>query len=44
MTTQWVADPAGSHWVRHEHAAKPGYKPLELWKPSFDPGSAVGGP
>ena len=40
----WVADPPGAHWVRHEHAAKPGYNPLELWTQSFDPGSAVGGP
>jgi hypothetical protein len=40
----WVADPPGSHWVRHDHAAKPGYNPLEVWTSSFDPGSAVGGP
>jgi Periplasmic copper-binding protein (NosD) len=40
----WVADPPGAHWVRHDHAAKPGYNPLENWTPSFDPGSAVGGP
>jgi hypothetical protein len=40
----WVADPPGAHWVRHEHAAKPGYVPLEEWTSSFDPGSAVGGP
>jgi hypothetical protein len=44
MTIQWVAEPAGAHWVRHPHAPKSGYKPLELWKKSFDPGSAVGGP
>jgi hypothetical protein len=40
----WLLDPPGAHWVRHEHAAKPGYNPLELWDKSFDPGSAVGGP
>ena len=40
----WLFDPPGSHWVRHDHAAKPGYNPLETWTPSFDPGSAVGGP
>ena len=40
----WVADPAGAHWVRHEHAPKAGYNPLELWDKSYDPGSAVGGP
>lgn len=44
QTAQWVTDPVGSHWVRHGHAAKPGYNPLELWTKSFDPGSAVGGP
>jgi hypothetical protein len=44
MTIAWVADPAGAHWVRHDHASKSGYKPLELWKKGFDPGSAVGGP
>lgn len=44
MTIGWVADPAGAHWVRHDHAAKPGYNPLEVWDKSFDPGSAVGGP
>jgi hypothetical protein len=40
----WLLDPPGAHWVRHDHAAKPGYNPLELWDKSFDPGSAVGGP
>jgi hypothetical protein len=40
----WVADPVGTHWVRHPHAARPGYNPLEVWTSSFDPGSAVGGP
>jgi hypothetical protein len=44
MAIQWVGDPVGSHWVRHDHAAKPGYNPLETWTSSFDPGSAVGGP
>jgi hypothetical protein len=44
QTISWVGDPAGAHWVRHDHAAKPGYNPLELWTSSFDPGSAVGGP
>ena len=44
MAIEWVAEPAGENWVRHEHAAKPGYNPLEEWTPSFDPGSAVGGP
>jgi hypothetical protein len=44
MVIGWVADPPGAHWVRHDHAAKPGYNPLENWTPSFDPGSAVGGP
>jgi hypothetical protein len=44
MAIQWVGDPVGSHWVRHDHTAKPGYNPLEVWTPSFDPGSAVGGP
>src|SRR4051812_34737764 len=27
----WLADPPGAHWVRHDHAAKPGYNPLEVW-------------
>ena len=40
----WLADPPGAHWVRHDHAARPGFNPLELWDESFDPGSAVGGP
>jgi hypothetical protein len=40
----WLYDPPGAHWVRHDHAAKPGYTPLEEWTSSFDPGSAVGGP
>jgi hypothetical protein len=40
----WLFDPPGSHWVRNDHAAKPGYNPLENWTKSFDPGSAVGGP
>jgi hypothetical protein len=40
----WLFDPPGSHWVRHDHAAKPGFNPLEVWDKSFDPGSAVGGP
>jgi hypothetical protein len=44
MAIKWVTDPTGSHWVRHPHAAKPGYNPLEIWTKSFDPGSAVGGP
>jgi hypothetical protein len=44
MAIGWVADPTGAHWVRHDHAAKPGYNPLEVWDKSFDPGSAVGGP
>jgi hypothetical protein len=44
MTIGWVADPAGAHWVRHEHVAQPGHNPLEVWDSSFDPGSAVGGP
>jgi hypothetical protein len=44
QTIAWVGDPAGAHWVRHDHAAKPGYNPLELWTSSFNPGSAVGGP
>jgi hypothetical protein len=44
MAIQWVTDPTGSHWVRHDHAARPGYNPLELWNSSFNPGSAVGGP
>jgi hypothetical protein len=43
MTIQWVID-APAHWVRHDHAARPGYNPLVLWDKSFDPGSAVGGP
>jgi hypothetical protein len=30
--------------VRHDHVAKAGYNPLEIWDKSFDPGSAVGGP
>jgi hypothetical protein len=44
MAADWVVDPVGTHWVRHDHAAKPGYNPLELWTKDFDPGSAVGGP
>jgi hypothetical protein len=44
MTIGWVTDPPGAHWVRHEHVAKPGYNPLEVWTSEFDPGSAVGGP
>ena len=44
MAADWVVDPVGAHWVRHDHAPKPGYNPLELWTPAFDPGSAVGGP
>lgn len=44
LAAGWVADPVGAHWVRHEHAAKPGYNPLETWTSAFDPGSAVGGP
>jgi hypothetical protein len=40
----WVFDPPGAHWVRHDHVAKAGYNPLEIWDKSFDPGSAVGGP
>jgi hypothetical protein len=44
MTIAWVADPTGSHWVRHDHVAQAGYNPLELWDASFDPGGAVGGP
>ncbi len=44
MAANWVVDPVGTHWVRHEHVAKPGYNPLELWASAFDPGSAVGGP
>jgi hypothetical protein len=44
QTISWVGDPAGAHWVRHDHAAKAGYNALELWTSSFDPGSAVGGP
>ncbi|MEA2468737.1 MAG: hypothetical protein QOJ57_2863, partial [Thermoleophilaceae bacterium] len=44
LAIQWVGDPTGAHWVRHEHVAKPGYNPLEEWNSSFDPGSAVGGP
>jgi hypothetical protein len=44
MVIGWVADPPGAHWVRHDHVAKPGYNPLEVWTSSFDPGSAVGGP
>src|SRR3954467_5163345 len=40
----WPAARRGAHWVRHDHAPKPGYNPLELWDSSFDPGSAVGGP
>jgi hypothetical protein len=44
MAIQWVTDPTGSHWVRHDHTARPGYNPLEVWSSSFSPGSAVGGP
>jgi hypothetical protein len=44
MTIAWVGDPPGSHWVRHDHLAKPDYNPLEVWTSSFNPGSAVGGP
>ena len=27
----WALDPQESHWVKHEHAAKPGYTPLERY-------------
>jgi len=27
----WALDPQESHWIRHEHAAKPGYTPLERY-------------
>jgi hypothetical protein len=41
LAAEWVLDPVGSHWIRHDHAPKPGYNPLELWTKDYDPGSAV---
>jgi hypothetical protein len=29
----WVGDGASAKWIKHPHAAKPGYRPLEVFNP-----------
>ena len=28
----WIAENALAHWKKHEHPAKPGFTPLEVFK------------
>ncbi len=41
LTVKWATDPPEQNWIRHPHAAKPGYNALEHWTKSFKPGSKV---
>jgi len=34
---KWALDPAETHWIRHEHAARAGYTPLEVYEPGKTP-------
>ncbi|HSD76879.1 MAG TPA: right-handed parallel beta-helix repeat-containing protein [Solirubrobacteraceae bacterium] len=37
MALAWAIDPQESHWIRHGHAPKPGYTPLETYVPGQTP-------
>jgi plastocyanin len=41
LTIKWATDPPEQNWIRHPHAAKPGYNALEEWTKAFKPGSSA---